>query len=376
MSYQLGAYYFPNYHHDPRNEAWYGQGWSEWELLKYARPRWEGHAQPKVPAWGYEDESDPQVFARKIDAAADHGLTHFIFDWYWYGEPYLEKALNDGYLKAPNRERLKFALMWANHNWLDLFPLKRSQRDDPTCLMPGIVTPAQFDQLTDHIVQDYFTSSSYWTIDGRPYFSVYELFRLVESFGGVEATAEALRNFRRKTQAAGFPDLHLNAVIWGVQVLPGERAVADPKQMLSRLGFDSVTTYAWVHHVDMQNFPVTPYREGLRQMTEFWHTAQPEYGITYHPNVSMGWDPSPRTVATDVYDRAGYPFTATFGGNTPEAFSDALRAAKSFLDERPTSERILNINAWNEWTESSYLEPDTVNGMRYLEAIRDVFGQR
>ena len=84
--YQIGAYYFPNYHAEPRNETLYGKGWTEWELMKHARPRFTGHQQPKVPAWGYEDESDPAVFARKIDAAADYGLTQFIFDWYWHEE--------------------------------------------------------------------------------------------------------------------------------------------------------------------------------------------------------------------------------------------------------------------------------------------------
>jgi hypothetical protein len=374
MTTQIGAYYFPNYHIDPRNEAWFGEGWTEWELVRNARPRWQGHQQPKIPAWGYEDEADPVAFAKKIDAAADHGINHFIFDWYWYGSPYLERALNEGYLRAPNRERLQFALMWANHDWLDIFPLKRSQRDHPTTLLPGITDAAQFDAMTDHIVNDYFCAPTYWKIDGKPYFSIYELFRLVESFGGVEQTAELLQAFRRKVQAAGFPDLHLNAVVWGVQILPGEKTVANPKEMLARLGFDSVTTYAWLHHVDMQSFPVTPYSEGLRQMKQFWGEASDKYGLPYHPNVSMGWDASPRTVQSDVYDRAGYPFTPTFGENTPDAFAQALQDAKAFLDGQPEDQRILVLNAWNEWTESSTLEPDTVHGMAYLEAIRRVFG--
>jgi hypothetical protein len=89
----------------------------------------------------------------------------------------------------------------------------------------------------------------------------------------------------------------------------------------------------------------------------------------------MGWDSSPRTVQSDVFSNAGYPFTPTLSGNTPDAFRDALARAKAFLDARPDVSKILTINAWNEWTEGSYLEPDTVHGMGYLEAIRDVFGQ-
>ncbi len=60
-------------------------------------------------------------------------------------------------------------------------------------------------------------------------------------------------------------------------------------------------------------------------------------------------------------------------GNTPEAFRAALQAIKERMDAVPSAPKILTINAWNEWTEGSYLEPDTRYGMQYLEAIRDVF---
>jgi hypothetical protein len=89
--------------------------------------------------------------------------------------------------------------------------------------------------------------------------------------------------------------------------------------------------------------------------------------------VTMGWDSSPRTVQSDVFANHGYPFMATVGGNTPAAFKQALQSVKKFLDERPAQPPIFNINAWNEWTEGSYLEPDTVNRLAYLEAIHGVF---
>ena len=94
----MASYYFPNYHPgDPRNVARKGEGWSEWELVKDAKPRFPGHYQPKVPLWGYEDESDPKVMTKKIDAAADHGIDAFIFDWYYYEDgPFLNGCLDDG----------------------------------------------------------------------------------------------------------------------------------------------------------------------------------------------------------------------------------------------------------------------------------------
>jgi len=94
MSYQVAAFYFPQYHRDPQNDTWHGNGWTEWELVRAATPRFPGHQQPKVPLWGHEDEDDPAVMARKIDAAADYGVDAFIFDWYWYnGAPFLNAAI-------------------------------------------------------------------------------------------------------------------------------------------------------------------------------------------------------------------------------------------------------------------------------------------
>ena len=77
---------------------------------------------------------------------------------------------------------------------------------------------------------------------------------------------------------------------------------------------------------------------------------------------------------SERYEQRGYPWTAVFEGNTPAVFKAALQRAKTFLDRRGIEQKMLTINAWNEWTEGSYLLPDTVYGHAYLEAIREVFG--
>lgn len=370
--FEVGAYYFPNYHVDPRNEAAHGAGWTEWELVHRAEPKFPGHQQPKVPLWGCENEADPRVMARKIDVAADHGLNHFIFDWYWHDTgPFLQRCLDEGFLRAGNVARLKFALMWANHGWLDIHPAKR--HGDHKLLYPGTVTRQTFDMIVDHVIERYFRHPSYWKIDGCPYFSIYELMTLVRGLGGLAATREALGRFRMRTREAGFPDLHLNAIVWGVKILPKEKAIKDPRELLAALGFNSVASYVWVHHVRLPSFPTTPYEQAAGEAAEHWARAGREYGLPYHPNVTMGWDSSPRTVQSDQFANTGYPFTATLDGNTPQRFEAALRRAKTFL-ESSGGPGILSINAWNEWTEGSYLEPDTVNGMGYLEAIKSVFG--
>jgi hypothetical protein len=370
---QIASYYFPNYHpDDARNAKLKGPGWSEWELVKNAHPRFEGHHQPNVPAWGYVDESDPGVMAKKIDAAADHAIDAFIFDWYFYDDgPFLQRAIEQGFMKAANVSRLKFALMWANHDWIDIHP--HAAGTTPKLLYPGKITPQTFERMTDMIIRAYFKHPSYWMIDGRPYFSIYEVDKLIASFGSVQATRAALDSFRANVKAAGFPGIHLNAIVPGGAILPGEKVALDLPKLVRELGFDSVGSYVWVHHVALKDFPATDYVWVRDNYIRYWEWAEKTYTVPYYPNVTMGWDPSPRARQSDPYTNSGYPFMATMQGNTPEQFRESLRISRDRLMKRPRSERILSINCLNEWTEGSYLEPDEVNGMKYLEAITDVF---
>jgi hypothetical protein len=375
MSTQVAVYYFPQYHSDPRNDKWHGPGWDEWALVRAATPRFAGHQQPKVPLWGHEDEAKPEVCARKIDAAADHGIGAFIFDWYWYEDgAFLERCLEQGFLKAPNAKRLPFCLMWANHDWTNIHPALSSGA--APLMASGKVSRAGFDRAVEHIIKNYFSVPHYWRVDGGLYFSFYELMSLVDGLGGIEQTRDALEHFRNRTRQAGLGEIHLNAVVWGVQILPTEKKITDPEQMLKVLGFDSTTSYVWVHHHWMKQFPTTQYPAYRDEVIAGWPKLAGQFSLPYYPNVSMGWDASPRTIQSDTYVNRGYPAGPVLVGNTPAEFEIALRAAKKFLADRPDKHNILTLNSWNEWTEGSYIEPDTVHGYAYLEAIDRVFGQR
>lgn len=365
------SYYFGNYHPgDSRNTKTKGPNWSEWELVRNAKPRFEGHNQPNEPLWGYTDESKPEVMAQKIAAAADHGLNAFIFDWYSYDDgPFLEKPIDDGFLKAKNNGRLKFAFMWANHDWVDIHPYHRG--DPQRLLYPGKVKPETFEKIGDQLIQKYFRRKNYWRIDGKPYFSFYDLNKLVQSFGSLDATKAALDRFRAKAKAAGLPGLHLNAVMWERVILPAEKTV-DSREFVKRLGFDSVTSYVWIHHVGLPE-QATDYNYVRDRYLDYWTGAVQAYDVPYIPNVTMGWDPSPRADQSQSFGNYGYPFMNTIKNNTPENFRAALELTKQRLIAEPNGLRILNINCWNEWTEGSYLEPDKVHGMAYLEAIEQVF---
>ena len=369
----VAAYYFPNYHEDNRNTTFHGKGWTEWELVKNAMPRFDGHIQPKVPVWGYTDEAHPADMAQKIDAAADHGIDVFIFDWYMYEDgPFLDRCIDEGFLKAQNCNRIKFGLMWANHDWVDIHPYTKGA--ERKVLYPGTVSPERYDEICDFVIEKYFKRSNYWTINGKPYFSVYDVQKFVEGFGSLEATKLAMDKMRSKAIDAGLKGVHWNLVAWGRPILPVEEPPSDLAGLIKTLGFDSSTSYVWIHHVQLPETQ-TDYNYVRDAYFKHWNKAKVDYGVPYFPNITMGWDPTPRCDLNSEWEPVGYPFMNTIGNNTPVNFKTALQRTKDKLLEDVNGPRILNINCWNEWTEGSYLEPDTVHGMAYLEAIREVFGQ-
>lgn len=367
------AYYFPNYHIDPRNERTHGSGWTEWELVKQAKPRCDGHYQPRVPLWGYEDEADPVVMERKIAAAADHEVNTFIFDWYYYNDgSFLERCVLDGFMRARNCDRMRFSLMWANHDWTDIHPAKRGVPG--RLLYPGLVSEQSFRKMTDYLIDVYFKHPSFLKVRGAPFFSIYDLGIFVQSLGSVAAARQALDGFRERARFAGFPGVHLNAIMWSVGVLVGEQPVDNLVELVHQLGFDSATSYVWVHHAELKDGPhPVPYADVCQQYFSHWQKMAKLLKIPLFPNVTIGWDSTPRTVPDGLADFGPYPYGNRIGGNTPEAFERALQEAATCVS-RMTDFRMITLNAWNEWTEGSYLEPDTRNRMAYLEAVRRVVG--
>ena len=369
----IAAYYFPNYHLDPRNEKWHGEGWTEWELVKRATPRFEGHEQPLVPLHGYEDEADPGVMEKKIAMATAHGVDAFIFDWYWYGgRPYLERPLETAFMPNAAARDMKFAVMWANHHWTNIHPWKSAT--PATQLESGSVDADQFRAATDYLLERYFSHPGYLRLDGRPYLSIYDLHTLLEGLGGLDRTKAALDDLRLRAARAGHGEIHLNAIAQELPVLPQESADLDVAALVSRLGFDSATSYVWVHHYPLRTL-LTPYADVLNEAEKGWEALADRFDRPYFPNVTVGWDSSPRTVQSDRHNPGlGYPHTNIISDNTPAQFGRALEKVRAFVEK--TNAPLVTINAWNEWTEGSYLEPDTVHRYGHLEQIRRVFGSR
>lgn len=372
------AYYFPHWHADARDAEWISPGFTEWELVEKAVPRFPGHRQPRVPLLGHRDESDPAVMESEVRLASEHGIDGFLFDFYWYDDgPYLQDALDRGFLgRAPGGPPFRFALMWANHDLVDVYPLPApTSRTRPRLLRPGAVGRDAFDAMADHLVAAYFTRPDYYTVAGRPFFSVYELGTFVAAMGGADAAADALRSLDDKARRAGLPGVHLDVVVWGTGVLPNHVTIDRPMEILRALPVASTSSYTWMHHVDLaaHPFPVGDWDRVREEAFGHYRAYPGELAVPFLPNISVGWDSSPRTSADGPWEHnPGYGWTPVFECSAA-SIAKAAADATELLAAQPDAPPIVTVNAWNEWTEGSYLLPDTDRGAELLQALAAAF---
>jgi len=362
--YLVAAYIWPSCHDDPlaRKKLW-PEGIGEWEVIKKGNPRFEGHYQPRQPLWGYEMDNDPKVVERWIDVAVAHGVNVFVYDWYWYEEgPYLESALNDGFLKAANNRKMQFYIMWANHDVKHNYWNYHLYGDDTSILWDAKVDWKNFKIIVDRVINQYFKRPNYLKINGEPVFSIFSIDKLMQSFNGsLEETRKALDYFRDEVKKAGFPGLHIQWNQGGGSLMSQQHA-GQFRDRVNAMGFNSVAMY------NMGGLSEDYLVYGSNSINI---RAQMDsiLDIPVFPCVSIGWDDTPRFPAKGMRDVVHYH-------NTPASFAALLSKAKNYADAHPGQPRLITINAWNEWVEGSYLLPDMLNGYGYLEAVKDVFIHR
>ena len=361
--YDVAAYIWPSCHHDERfGDMLWPEGTGEWEIIKKGTPRFEGHYQPKVPLWGYGMDDDPKVMEKWIDAATDYGVNVFIFDWYWYDDgPFLESSLNNGFLKAKNNEKMKFYVMWANHdvkrNYWNVYKYK----DDTSLLWKGAVDLRNFKIIVARVIDQYFKKPNYFKIDGKPVFHIFAPNNVVKGLGGLEQTKEAFDYFRQETKKVGFPGLHIQCRVGGgmkPSLLNGQYSEGKSvNEIIEYLGVNSLTKYGSIHGHDYIKSGV----EAIQKR----HILDSVLSVPYFPNVEIGWDDTPR------FPHKGKEYI-TFYNKSPESFAAFLQKAKEYTDKHPEQPKLITLNAWNEWVEGSCLLPDMKYGFSYLEEVKKV----
>ncbi len=315
--FEVGVYYFP---------GWQSAG--QWQPIQRFPER--------RPVLGWYREGEPEVADWQIKWAVEHGITFFIYDWYWsQGQRQLEHALHDGYFKARYRALLKFCLLWANHN----APGSHSFDD---CLA-----------VTRYWIANYFHRPEHLTVDGKPLMVIFAPQRLSEDLGQNKVRV-ALDAMRSECVRAGLKGLYLVACV----------ADAAQARAAAAEGYDGVTGYTWPHlGVPAGEFRA-PYASILEGYRRNWRHISEAAGIPLLPPVCGGWDSRPWHGENNYirFER------------TPALFRQHLTDARELIETHASAGSVRNlliIEAWNEWGEGAYIEPQREWGFGYLDAIRE-----
>jgi glycosyltransferase involved in cell wall biosynthesis len=338
---RLIAFYLPQFHPIPENDAWWGAGFTEWTNVTKALPRFAGHVQPRLPAdLGFYDLREATVMRRQIALARRYGIHGFCFHYYWFNGRRILEAPLDLLLADPSLD-MPFCINWANENWT-----RRWDGHEDDVLLAQAHSPEDdvaFARNLIAIVKD----PRYITIDGRPVVMIYRP-------GLLPNAMATLRRWRAEfgragvmtpyvVMAQGFNDLdpRLHGLDAACEFPPHKLAVTSPIN-------------ATLHLLD-PNFTghVLDYNDVARHAMSL---AAPPYKL--FRCVSPSWDNEAR--------RPGAGFTLAHA--TPAAYGRWLdwACATAMAEAGHPDERIVFINAWNEWAEGAYLEPDRHFGHAYL----------
>ncbi|MEP7156150.1 MAG: glycoside hydrolase family 99-like domain-containing protein [Betaproteobacteria bacterium] len=370
---KLVALYFPQLHAIPENDAWWGKGFTDWTNVRKARPQFDGHFQPRVPLDGrYYDQSQMDTLKWQIDLARKYGVHGFCHYHYWFdGKQLLETPTN---LMLENKELdFPFCLAWANETWS-----RRWDGEAHHILQEQTHRPDRkiWAQHFEYLYRAWSDERAI-KIDGKPVFLIYRP-HLVNELGGMFAL------WREMALQRGLKGLYLIAM----------KQQEYPKpEMLDH--FDASMHFQPFAALNSPNYEenIAARRAGLRRsilklLPERFKVALRAIRYRFFPSLvfydyEKTWNqilkidrdrdmPTFPGAFVDWDNTARYGNRARiFRGASPERFAYWFRQLVAVTAQRPKPERTIFLNAWNEWAEGTYLEPDTRHGYRYLEAVKD-----
>jgi len=337
------AFYLSQFHPIPENDDWWGPGFTEWSNVTRAQPNFDGHYEPHLPAdLGFYDLRVPETRTQQAALARANGIHGFCYYYYWFaGKRLLERPIEE--MHASGRPDFPYCFCWANENWT-----RRWDGADREILIAQNPSPADDEQLIRGLLT-HFRDPRYIRVGGRPLFMVYRVGVLPD----VRASAAIWRDICRRE---GIGELYLCAA--------KTYDTGDPAQY----GFDAVVEFP-PHGV--RTVPVNPQVDLVNpdfkgQIVDYRRfvldsLVRPDLPYRVHRTVMPGWDNTARRPNLAL----------TFINATPEIYELWLREIVArAVEQQPSDERLVFINAWNEWAEGAHLEPDRRYGRQFLLATR------
>ena len=376
---KLVAIYFPQLHPIPENSAWWGEGFTDWDNVKTAQPLFHGHYQPRTPlAKNYYDQSRLDVIRSQVEMAKRYGLYGFCHYHYWFdGKQLLETPTN---LMLQNRDiDFPFCLSWANETW----SRRWDGRDHQILIQQTHPPEKERWQLHFNYLIKAWEDERAIRVDGKPVFVIYRPQNIpavgqMLDFWREQAVKRGLKGlyFMVQKQAEFHPRDYLCHFDGVFQFQPTESVHSpefdNPHLQKSiwrrRIGRRLPhSTKEAIHKLELK----LKYRKATHTLYDYndtWENiarVRREPEITTYPGAFVDWDNTPRYKQRAII----------FEGACPENFAAGLRNLVQSMPERQLPEDLIFINAWNEWAEGAYLEPDERHGYGYLEAIKAVLDE-
>jgi lipopolysaccharide biosynthesis protein len=343
------AFYLPQFHPIPENDAAWGVGFTDWTNVAKALPQFENHYQPHLPAdLGFYDLRVPDVQRKQQEIARQYGIHAFCYYYYWFaGRKVLETPL-ENMLRDPTLD-MPFCICWANENW--------TRRWDG--LESEVLLAQTYSEETTrrfiHDIEPILDDPRYMRIEGRPLLLIYRP-------GLIPNIANVVASWRSHFQNSG------KAVPLMVAVQSFD--LVDPRPY----GFDAAVEFP--PHKFLFRKPAPQLNDDVRLFNRQYqgrilsyehmvgdaktHAVEP---FTLFRGVATSWDNEARKPGRGI----------TFAGSQPSTYAEWLSSCCSYMEETaPASRRFVFINAWNEWAEGAHLEPDRRYGYAFLDATRRV----
>lgn len=348
------AFHLPQYHTFPENDEWWGEGFTDWKNVKKAKPLFKGHYQPRVPLNNnYYNMMDYDTRKWQAETAREYGIYGFCYYHYWFNgkllmEKPLEALLNEKDIDFP------FCLCWANETWTRAW-----DGGDKEILMPQYYgDKSDWEKHIKYLI-NFFKDERYIKVDNKPMMVIYRT-------GNIDDCDEMIQYWNNTCIENGFSGIYVVEEVNSFQFHPCCK-MSEAYLDFAPWGvfWSRKTIYDYIDKFRK----IIPKMRGIKN-NAFYDTSwkriinrkyDKEHNKQHYLGAFVGWDNTPRKHSNGL---------VCLGDSSPRTFGKFF--GKLYKKAIKNNVEYIFINAWNEWAEGAYLEPDEKYGYGYLENLKKI----